>query len=77
MPGTLSAVRVLYHTPDPAAKREAGLRLESLQRSVHAWKVADELLHRKVDLESCFFAAQTLSRKIEVPETFLQRIFCT
>lgn len=31
---------------------------------MHAWTVADELLHHKRDLESCYFAAQTMRSKI-------------
>lgn len=31
---------------------------------VHAWTIADELLHHKRDLESCYFAAQTMRTKI-------------
>lgn len=33
---------------------------------VQAWKVADQLLHAKRDVNSCFFAAQTLRTKIQV-----------
>lgn len=32
---------------------------------VHAWTIADELLHHKRDLESCYFAAQTMRTKIQ------------
>lgn len=32
---------------------------------VHAWTIADELLHHKRDLESCYFAAQTMRSKIQ------------
>ncbi len=63
---TLDAVRVLYHHQDPATKGEASTRLQALQKSVHAWKISDELLHRKVDVESCYFAAQTMRTKIQV-----------
>lgn len=31
---------------------------------VHAWTTADELLHLKRDIESCYFAAQTMRTKI-------------
>jgi transportin-3 len=33
---------------------------------VYSWKVADEMLHQKRDLESCYFAAQTMSTKIQI-----------
>lgn len=62
---TLSAVRALYHHSDPSAKGAASARLQALQRSVHAWKISDELLHRKADVESCYFAAQTMRTKIQ------------
>lgn len=32
---------------------------------VYAWKVADEMLQQKRDLESCYFAAQTMRTKIQ------------
>lgn len=40
------------------------LLLASTIFQVHAWTVADELLHHKRDLESCYFAAQTMRTKI-------------
>lgn len=33
---------------------------------VYSWKVADEMLHQKRDLESCYFAAQTMRTKIQL-----------
>lgn len=32
---------------------------------MHAWTTADELLHHKRDLESCYFGAQTMRTKIQ------------
>lgn len=32
---------------------------------VYAWKVADDMLHQKKDMESCYFAAQTMRIKIQ------------
>lgn len=32
---------------------------------VYAWKIADELLARKVDLNSCYLAAQTMRSKLQ------------
>lgn len=31
-----------------------------------AWKVADEMLHQQDNIESCYFAAQTLRTKIQL-----------
>ncbi|XP_075224525.1 transportin 3 isoform X1 [Lycorma delicatula] len=60
------AVHTLYHNPDPSEKEKASLWLGELQKSVYAWKVADELLHRHADIESCYFAAQTMRTKIQL-----------
>lgn len=38
--------------------------LGELQKSQHAWRIADQLLHLKRDMKSCFFAAQTLRTKV-------------
>ena len=40
--------------------------LHELQRSVHAWKAADSLLHAKASLESCYFAAQGSVRQFQM-----------
>ncbi|XP_048516795.1 transportin-3 [Dendroctonus ponderosae] len=58
------AVSTLYTNPDKTEKEKASEWLLNLQKSVHAWTVADELLHQKPDLESCYFAAQTMRTKI-------------
>ncbi|GAB6030207.1 Transportin-3 [Chamberlinius hualienensis] len=68
------AIHALYHNPDAGGKERASVWLGELQRSVHAWKVADELLQRRLDVESCYFAAQTMRTKIqyafhELPES--------
>lgn len=55
------AIHALYNNNN---KESASKWLEELQKSVHAWSVADELLHHKRDLESCYFAAQTMRTKI-------------
>ncbi|XP_063222525.1 transportin-3 [Bacillus rossius redtenbacheri] len=60
------AVFTLYHNPDTAEKEKASLWLGELQKSVFAWKIADEMLHHKRDLESCYFAAQTMRTKIQL-----------
>lgn len=33
---------------------------------VYAWKIADEMLHQKRDVQSCYFAAQTMRTKIQL-----------
>ncbi|KAG8187901.1 hypothetical protein JTE90_001664 [Oedothorax gibbosus] len=35
------------------------------QAQVYAWKIADELLQQRGDLESCYFAAQTMRTKVQ------------
>uniref|UniRef100_A0A3P8NTW6 Transportin-3 n=1 Tax=Astatotilapia calliptera TaxID=8154 RepID=A0A3P8NTW6_ASTCA len=59
------AVQALYHDPDPAGKERASLWLGELQRSMYAWEVSDQLLQLKQDVESCYFAAQTMKMKIQ------------
>ncbi|GFG31613.1 hypothetical protein Cfor_03192, partial [Coptotermes formosanus] len=59
------AVFTLYHNPEPTEKEKASQWLGELQRSVYAWKIADEMLQQKRDLESCYFAAQTMRTKIQ------------
>ncbi|XP_012271220.1 transportin-3 isoform X2 [Orussus abietinus] len=60
------AVYSLYNNPDTSEKEKASLWLGELQGSVFAWKVADEMLQHKRDLESCYFAAQTMRTKIQM-----------
>ncbi|XP_001602761.1 transportin-3 [Nasonia vitripennis] len=59
------AVYSLYNNPDTAEKERASQWLGELQKSVYAWKIADEMLQQKKDLESCYFAAQTMRTKIQ------------
>ncbi|KAF7229659.1 transportin-3-like [Nothobranchius furzeri] len=59
------AVQALYHDPDPAGKERASLWLGELQRSMFAWEISDQLLQLKQDVESCYFAAQTMKMKIQ------------
>lgn len=59
------AVQALYHNPDPACKERASLWLGELQRSVYAWEISDQLLQLQQDVESCYFAAQTMKVKIQ------------
>uniref|UniRef100_A0A8C7Q120 Transportin 3 n=1 Tax=Oncorhynchus mykiss TaxID=8022 RepID=A0A8C7Q120_ONCMY len=71
------AVQALYHDPDPAGKERASVWLGELQRSMYAWEMADQLLQLKQDVESCYFAAQTMKMKIQTsffelpPETHI------
>lgn len=62
----VAAIRILYHDPDPREKERASQWLNRLQQSVHAWTAADQLLHAKIDLESCYIAAQTIRTKIQL-----------
>ncbi|XP_071517144.1 transportin-3 [Panulirus ornatus] len=64
----LVAVNTLYdaEVQDRQKHDQASKWLGQLQRSVQAWKVADQLLHAKRDVNSCFFAAQTLRTKIQL-----------
>uniref|UniRef100_T1JHK8 Transportin-3 n=1 Tax=Strigamia maritima TaxID=126957 RepID=T1JHK8_STRMM len=59
------AIHVLYHDPDTSGKEKASVWLGELQKSVIAWKVSDELLQQNHDVESCYFAAQTMRTKIQ------------
>ncbi|XP_050046846.1 transportin-3 isoform X1 [Dermacentor andersoni] len=64
----VQAIHALYRQPDTTGKEKASVWLGELQRSVSfvcAWKIADELLQQNVDLESCYFAAQTMRTKIQ------------
>ncbi|KAJ8927136.1 hypothetical protein NQ314_020409 [Rhamnusium bicolor] len=60
----ISAVSALYNNPNRTEKERASQWLLEFQKSVHAWTVADELLHLKSDVETCYFAAQTMRTKI-------------
>lgn len=60
------AVFTLYCNPDTTQKEKASAWLGELQKSVYAWKVADEILHQQPDVESCYFAAQTMRTKIQL-----------
>ncbi|XP_075455373.1 transportin-3 isoform X2 [Ascaphus truei] len=59
------AVQALYHDPDPSGKERASFWLGELQRSVYAWEISDQLLQIRQDVESCYFAAQTMKMKIQ------------
>ncbi|KAL3266215.1 hypothetical protein HHI36_010397 [Cryptolaemus montrouzieri] len=59
------AVSALFDNPNASENEKASQWLGNLQKSVHAWTIADELLHHKKDLQSCYFAAQTMRSKIQ------------
>ncbi|CAD7080059.1 unnamed protein product [Hermetia illucens] len=55
----------LYNNPDAKKKQEAAKWLEEFQKSIYSWSIADELLQQKRDMQSCYFAAQTIRNKIQ------------
>lgn len=59
------ALQALYNNPDVSGKEKSSLWLGELQRSVHAWQIADQLLTHHQSMESCYFAAQTMRSKIQ------------
>ncbi|CAH1799403.1 unnamed protein product [Owenia fusiformis] len=61
----LNALQALYRNPDIAGKEKASVWLGEMQRSVFAWQIADQLLQINQDVESCYFAAQTMKIKIQ------------
>lgn len=58
------AITTLYHNPEATEKEKSSEWLDTLQRSVFAWKLADELLQQSINLDSSYFAAQTMRTKI-------------
>ncbi|RWS24277.1 transportin-3-like protein, partial [Leptotrombidium deliense] len=63
----LAVIKTLYNNESVSESKEmASQWLGSLQKSVYAWKVSDDLLINKCDVESCYFAAQTLRTKLQV-----------
>lgn len=61
----LRAIHSLYNDPKNENKERAGNWLTAFQNTLYAWKVADEILLRKENIESCYFAAQTLRIKLQ------------
>ncbi|XP_076655817.1 transportin 3 [Halictus rubicundus] len=57
------AVYSLYNYSDPSKTSQW---LDELQKSVFAWKIANEMLLQKRDVHSCYFAAQTMRTKIQL-----------
>ncbi|XP_020909780.1 transportin-3 [Exaiptasia diaphana] len=60
-----SVINTLYSNPDPHSKEKASEWLGNLQRSMHAWEIADNLLMMNINIETTYFAAQTMRTKIQ------------
>ncbi|XKL63826.1 hypothetical protein PGB90_006190 [Kerria lacca] len=58
------AIETLYHNPDCNKKNDANRWLIDLQKSKYAWEIANELLQRQTDVDSCYFGAQMIRHKI-------------
>jgi len=58
-----SLIKAMYQQDEH--KESASKWLEELQKTVYAWQIADQLLIKRLDFESCYFAAQTLKTKIQ------------
>ncbi|CAH0714719.1 unnamed protein product, partial [Brenthis ino] len=59
------AISALYDNPNKIEKEKASLWLADVQKSIHSWKIADQLLQQKKDVQSCYFAAQTMRSKVQ------------
>ncbi|KAL4710626.1 hypothetical protein ACJJTC_003262 [Scirpophaga incertulas] len=59
------AISALYDNPNSGEKEKASIWLGEIQKSIHSWKIADELLQHKKDVHSCYFAAQTMRSKVQ------------
>lgn len=69
------AISTLYNAgSDPSSKEKASVWLGEFQNSIYAWEISDHLLRDRRNIESCYFAAQTMRSKIqyafhELPES--------
>ncbi|XP_053613097.1 transportin-3 isoform X2 [Plodia interpunctella] len=59
------AISALYDNPNANEKEKASRWLGDVQKSIHSWKIADQLLQQKKDVQSCYFAAQTMRSKVQ------------
>ncbi|GMN45765.1 hypothetical protein TIFTF001_014956 [Ficus carica] len=60
------ALNALYHHPDDGVRLQADRWLQSFQRTLDAWQVADDLLHHpSSNLETLIFCSQTLRSKVQ------------
>lgn len=61
------AIYSSHNHPNSTEQQKTSLSwLDELQKSVYAWKIADQMLQQKRDLISCYFAAQTMRSKIQL-----------
>ncbi|KAI5710927.1 hypothetical protein M8J75_012534 [Diaphorina citri] len=62
-----AVVHTLYLNPNKTEKEKASQWLHQLQKSIYAWKIADEmLLHQnELGLEAVYFSAQTMRQKVQ------------
>lgn len=58
-------ISALYNESNQTGKEKASEWLQELQRSVHAWEIADQLLRLNVNVETSYFAAQTMRTKVQ------------
>jgi len=62
-----SAVYALYHDGDASSRENANIWLQTWQKTEGAWEVCCDVLrqnHSQRNLETCYFAAQTLRTKV-------------
>ncbi|XP_008555701.1 transportin-3 [Microplitis demolitor] len=59
------AIYSMHKSSNSTEQHRASLWLQDLQKTVYAWKISDRILQEKKDLDSCFFAAQTMRAKIQ------------
>ncbi|XP_013175613.1 PREDICTED: importin-13 [Papilio xuthus] len=59
------AISALYDNPNANEKEKASLWLGDVQKSIHSWKISDQLLQEKKDEQSYYFAAQTMRSKVQ------------
>lgn len=58
------ALQALYGNSSSSEREKANVYLLNLQKSVHAWNIADQLLMGNADLNSSLFGAQMIRNKI-------------
>ncbi|KAL3320791.1 Transportin-3 [Cichlidogyrus casuarinus] len=61
----MQAIDTLYGGSSSTEKDSASKWLICFQKSMQAWRLSDELLYKSRDLNSTYFAAQTLRNKIQ------------
>lgn len=58
-----SLIKAMYEQSE--LKDFASKWLAGLQKSIYAWQISDQLLIKRIDFQSCYFAAQTLKTKTQ------------